>query len=63
MGTCSRRRKRHYLDLIRKYKDRHGFKLYAWVIISNHVHMLIEVGEEPSRQDNARDSAELQLVV
>lgn len=39
--------KQRYLDLIRKYKDRFGFKLYAWVVMSNHVHLLIEVGKEP----------------
>lgn len=39
--------KEHYLALIRKYKDRHGFKLYAWVIMTNHVHLLIEVGKDP----------------
>jgi len=39
--------KQRYIDFIRKYKDRFGFKLYAWVVMSNHVHLLIEVGKAP----------------
>lgn len=34
--------KQMYLDLIKKYKKRYGFKLYAYCIMDNHVHMLIE---------------------
>lgn len=35
----------HYLDIIKKYKETCGFKLYAYCIMDNHVHMLIEVKE------------------
>lgn len=31
-----------YLKIIQRYKKRYGFKLYAYVIMSNHVHMLME---------------------
>ncbi len=30
-----------------KYKEKHGFSLYAYVLMSNHVHMLIETGKAP----------------
>ena len=39
--------KKEYLSLIENYKKRYGFSLYAWVIMSNHAHLLIEVGEKP----------------
>lgn len=39
--------KRSYLSLIGQYKERYGFTLYAWAILSNHVHLLIEVNEVP----------------
>ncbi|HBY21345.1 MAG TPA: transposase [Clostridiales bacterium] len=35
----------HYLDIVKKYKEKCGFKLYAYCIMDNHVHMLIEVKE------------------
>jgi len=39
--------KSKYLSLIEKYKKRYGFKVYAYVIMDNHVHMLIEVDHVP----------------
>ena len=39
--------KNKYLDLLAGYKDRYGFQLYAYVIMDNHVHMLLRVGETP----------------
>lgn len=36
-----------YINVIRKYKERYGFKLYAYCIMDNHIHMLIEVDEMP----------------
>jgi len=36
-----------YLTLIKKYKERYDFKLYAYCIMDNHVHLLIETGETP----------------
>lgn len=31
-----------YLDLFRRYKERDGFRLYHWVLMPNHVHLLLE---------------------
>jgi len=36
-----------YLELIEKYKERHGFKLYAYTLMTNHVHLLIETPKSP----------------
>lgn len=35
--------KRTYMELVKDYKERYCFKLYAWVLMSNHAHLLIEV--------------------
>lgn len=32
-----------YLELVTKYKERYGFKLYSYCIMNNHVHLLIEM--------------------
>ena len=39
--------KRNYIELIQRYKERYGFKLYAYCIMDNHIHMLVEVKETP----------------
>jgi REP element-mobilizing transposase RayT len=31
-----------YLEIFRRYKDQYGFRLYHWVLMSNHVHLLVE---------------------
>lgn len=36
-----------YIDLINKYKKKFDFFLYAYVLMDNHIHMLIEVKEHP----------------
>jgi REP element-mobilizing transposase RayT len=36
-----------YLEFLNDYKDRYGFWLYAYVLMSNHVHLLIETGQVP----------------
>ena len=36
-----------YLDLLNRYKKKCGFILYAYVLMSNHVHLLIETPEAP----------------
>ena len=36
--------KEEYLRIIKKYKNRYGFKLYSYCIMDNHAHLLIEVG-------------------
>jgi len=37
-----------YLEICRRYKDQYEFKLYHWVLMSNHVHLLIETKENSS---------------
>lgn len=39
--------RRRYLDLLKQYRTRYAFRLYAYVLMSNHVHLLLEVGETP----------------
>lgn len=36
-----------YLELLADYKDRYSFRLFAYVIMDNHVHLLIQVGNIP----------------
>ena len=36
-----------YLSLIKRYKKRYEFLLYAYALMMNHVHLLIEVGDSP----------------
>lgn len=33
-----------YIELIKKYKERYQFKLYAYCLMNNHIHLLIEEG-------------------
>lgn len=37
----------HYLDLLSRYQKRYSFRLYAYVLMSNHVHLLVEADEVP----------------
>ena len=39
--------KKLYLYLLEKYKERYCFKIYAYCIMDNHVHLLIETGNTP----------------
>lgn len=43
----SRENKEEYKKIVSKYKKRYRFKLYAYCIMDNHVHMLIEVSDVP----------------
>jgi len=36
-----------YLEFLSDYKDRYGFWIYAYVLMSTHVHLLIETGQVP----------------
>ena len=36
-----------YISFLNEYKDRYGFSLYAYTLMPNHVHLLIEVFETP----------------
>jgi putative transposase len=37
-----------YLEFLERYKERHGFKLYCYILMNNHIHLLMEVGEKGS---------------
>jgi REP element-mobilizing transposase RayT len=39
--------KEKYIKYILKYKERYKFSIYAYCIMSNHVHLLLETGETP----------------
>ena len=36
-----------YLEILADYKKRYDFQLYAYVIMDNHVHLLLQVGKDP----------------
>ena len=42
--------KNKYLDIIASYKEKIGFMLYAYCIMDNHAHLLIEVRDVPLSQ-------------
>ncbi|MEN6375208.1 MAG: transposase [Smithella sp.] len=33
---------RKYIEILRKYKEKYGYKLYHYVLMTNHVHLVIE---------------------
>ncbi len=37
-----------FLSMLRDTKQRYHFKLYAYALMPNHIHLLIQVGEHPS---------------
>ena len=39
--------RRYYLDRLEHYRERYGFTVYAYVLMANHVHLLIESGRVP----------------
>lgn len=39
--------RKHYLERLEQYRERYGFVVYAYVLMSNHTHMLIETGRVP----------------
>jgi REP-associated tyrosine transposase len=39
--------RKYYLERLEQYRQRYAFKVYAYVLMSNHVHMLIETGRVP----------------
>ncbi|HAN09065.1 MAG TPA: transposase [Clostridiales bacterium] len=39
--------KKNYIEILKRYKERYQFELYAYCIMDNHVHLLMEVGETP----------------
>lgn len=41
------RDKEKYLEIVKKYKEKYDFKLYAYTCLKNHGHMLMETAETP----------------
>jgi len=39
--------RRSYLDRLEHYRQRYGFHLYAFCLMSNHVHLLLETRSVP----------------
>jgi putative transposase len=39
---------RRYLQLLRRYKELYGFRLYHYVLMSNHVHLLLQTSDKGS---------------
>jgi len=39
--------KKRYINIVKSCKIKHPFKLLAWTIMSNHVHLLIQVEDVP----------------
>ncbi len=37
----------YFLEMLKTYKDISGYELYAYCLMSNHLHLLIKEGEEP----------------
>lgn len=37
--------RKYYLERLEEYRQRYGFNVYAYVLMSNHVHLLIQTGE------------------
>jgi putative transposase len=44
-----------YLDLLEKYKEQYGFKLFSFVLMPNHLHLLIELKEGLTISDIMHD--------
>jgi len=38
---------RTYLSYLSEYKSKHSFSLYAYALLKNHLHLLLEVGDSP----------------
>lgn len=36
-----------FLSLLYYYRERCGYAIHAWCLMNNHVHLLIEIGEDP----------------
>lgn len=41
------RDRQQYVDLLKESRQRFGYRLYAYVLMGNHVHLLVEIGQTP----------------
>ena len=37
--------RRYYLKILKKYRDELGVRVFAWILMDNHVHLIVDVGE------------------
>ncbi len=44
-----------YLDLVRKYKSQHKFRLYSYCLMPDHLELLVETGEDASISEIMHD--------
>ena len=50
---------RKFFEILVGYKQRYHFHLYAYILMSNHVHLLIETGDIPL--SNGRMGSDLKI--
>jgi REP element-mobilizing transposase RayT len=48
-----------YLERVENYRERYRCIVYAYVLMSNHVHLLIETDAVGYQKDHASDSVQL----
>lgn len=46
---------KQYLELLKKYKEQYGFKLFTFVLMPNHLHLLVELKEGLTISDIMHD--------
>jgi REP element-mobilizing transposase RayT len=51
--------RKYYLEPLEHYRQRYSFKVYAYVLMSNHVHMLIENRQSALIPDHAGSAVEV----
>ncbi len=39
---------RHYLDILQRYKEKFEFRVFAYCLMTNHIHLLLQVSEKAS---------------
>lgn len=39
---------RHYLDILKRYKEKFNFKIFAYCLMTNHVHILLQSSAKAS---------------
>jgi len=50
-----------YLKILGNYKIQYDYVLYAYVLMSNHVHLLIETREKPLSKGERTPGSDLQI--
>ncbi len=36
---------KRYIEILKKYKEKYSFKLYHYILMKNHVHLVLEITE------------------